>query len=340
MRLLYPTLRKEMVLQIRGGRSFLFFSLYVISLAVVCVGAYALAVRGETASVGVGWRFGREVFGIVLFAQAALTLLVAPALLAGAIGNEIDEGTFPLLLLSPARPQEVLIGKLVPGLAFLALLIVGTLPLAGTCLAFGGVTATDVLAAYAGLFAVMVAHGVIGLFASTVFLRTAPAAVVSYGFVGLLIGLSLLEKDLLDSRAFLVGRALVLWAAVLGMGLALMRPVLHAVFQGLSHLGCGCVFVMLMGSAVAFLTFFPVTTGPLAIYLNPFAASVPFAGTGDWPGMPASLRPQHAAISAALHLGLAGFLLLGAYLRVRGLMLRRARSDPRHVVPRDLPGET
>ncbi len=331
-----PTLLKEMVVRVRRGRSFVWLSAYVIALALACVPAYAAAQQGDTARVGTGWMFGREVFATVLYVQAVLSAIAAPGLLCGAVSSETDQGTLPLLVASPAGPWEVLFGKLVPGLCFLALLTLTSLPLAGTCMVFGGVEVSDLVGAYAGLTAGMAFYGTLGLWASTLFLRTTPAAVFSYAVMFAVAVLGWVEPMLQNAPVYLVTRGLLAFSLALWVVASLVRSEIARIITGMSHLGCGCLVVTGVIGAV-FCLGIPWTQGRLLVFLNPFSSSLPFSGSLDWPGLPSGVNRDDAIRSSILQVVLAVGLYFASYLRMRRLMIRGARSDPRNPPPLELP---
>lgn len=326
------TLRKEFALRLRGPGPFLWFSAWLFLLALTCAGAYAVASADAVADSRTGWSFGRSMIEVLLYAQVWLTLAAAPGVLAGAIAAERDEGTLALLQIAPVRPVFLLFGKLLPGLAFLALLMLGTLPFAGICLTFGGISVEDVLGAYGGLAAVLFAYGALGLWASTAFPGTVTATIAVYALVTGMTAVGALEPTLVTGGAYGALRALVLVLLVLRIIWDRLSGLANEVVLGHSHTGCVGLLVALLLLGGILGTLSRARTAPMVSLLNPFSAVLPFVSREEWPGAPTGLSPSHAMVAAVLHLGLG---MLAVYLASRRLgreFERFPRSDPRHVV--------
>lgn len=195
---------KESRWRMRGRRAFVVVTVYLALLSLLVVGVYRLmydraVAFNEFAGPFPGGGFdggmvagsmsadiGRAIFIIVLVLQTLLTLLLAPALTSGAISIEREKQTLELLITTPVSTLGMVIGKLISSLAFVLLLILGSMPLMAVVFAFGGVAPEDVVRAYLMLFAVAFGLGALGMFCSALFKRTQVSTAAAYMIVLLL----------------------------------------------------------------------------------------------------------------------------------------------------------
>src|SRR5690606_7320482 len=84
------------------------------------------------------------------------------------------------LLASPLKPAAIVLGKMLASLALLALLMFSSLPIVMLCLPLGGTSIYEVLAVYLALLLATGTFGLVSLYCSMRFQRTAAALVVSY----------------------------------------------------------------------------------------------------------------------------------------------------------------
>lgn len=118
-------------------------------------------------------------FGLVLF--------VVPAFTASAISGERERQTLEILLTTKLRPSQIIRGKLLSSISSTLLLIFSSLPIFALVFCAGGIRLWDLLEFL--LFGVVTAVfvGSIGIFFSTVFKKTVPATVVTYGSIVVLL---------------------------------------------------------------------------------------------------------------------------------------------------------
>lgn len=172
-----PVLQRELLVNLRMVRGFVLMFVYQGLLAVMVYLAWPqdqrldLSQRPETA---------RNLVDVFFLSQYVLASLMAPSFAAGAITGEKERHTYEMLLASPLRPGAIVVGKWIASLAYLAVLIVGSLPIIMLCLPLGGVSAYEVFAAYLALLASVLAFGAIAIACSSYFQRTAASLVVSY----------------------------------------------------------------------------------------------------------------------------------------------------------------
>jgi hypothetical protein len=163
----------------RGKRAFLFLTFYLSLLAAILW----LALRGaETFAVtqlelaGIG----RGVFGAVILVETLVVVALAPAYTAGSITSEHEKQTYDLLAVTPVSSLAIVLGKLLSGLSYLALIVLAALPFACLAFVFGGIGPEDVVRAYIVLAATGLGVGAIGVWCSAAMSRTQTATVASY----------------------------------------------------------------------------------------------------------------------------------------------------------------
>jgi ABC-type transport system involved in multi-copper enzyme maturation permease subunit len=171
---------RELRGRMRGKRAFIFVTVYLL----VLVGLLWLAVGGVTAAGPLGAlqsvTLGRSIFGGIILVETLVVIVLAPAYLAGSISQEREKQTFDLLAVTPISSLAIVLGKLVSGLAFLAVIVGASLPLASLAFMFGGIGPEDLLAAYFMLAVLGIGAGAIGIFCSASMRRTGPATVAAF----------------------------------------------------------------------------------------------------------------------------------------------------------------
>ncbi len=172
-----PVLQRELLRNLRAGRSFILMLVYQLALGGVLLVAYPSGQRIDLTSDSSA---ARQLVDFFFLGQYILASLMAPTFAAGAITGEKERKTYEMLLASPLRPWAIVVGKLVASLAHLVVLIVASLPIIMLALPLGGVSIYEVLAAYLWLVLSILLFGAIGLACSCRFRRTSSSLVVSY----------------------------------------------------------------------------------------------------------------------------------------------------------------
>lgn len=145
-----PVIPREMKVRMRFARAFWLQGIYLLILiAITAVAYYAIfAVTPIQNPQELQWRL-QVFYRTLLYSLVILIVLIAPALTAGAIAFERERRTLELLLLTPLRPMQILVGKLIAPVAFLLLLLTLALPVLTVGILMGGATVGDLLATYA-----------------------------------------------------------------------------------------------------------------------------------------------------------------------------------------------
>jgi hypothetical protein len=124
---------------------------------------------------------GRTIFEWLVFFMLLLVLFLVPGFTSGAIAGERERQTLVPLQITLLRPRSILFGKIAASLAFLALLVVATIPLLSVSYLIGGVTITEVVKAAALVLATGVVLACLTAAVSTFMKRVQAATVIAYG---------------------------------------------------------------------------------------------------------------------------------------------------------------
>jgi ABC-2 type transport system permease protein len=132
---------------------------------------------------GGGGSVAGAVAGNLFSAATVVMLLVMPLLTMRLFSEERARGTIDLLLSAPASLTEIVLGKYLGLLAFVAIMLAlaGVMPF--TLLLGADLDIGRVLAGLLGLFLLVAAFGAAGLFVSTLTAQTTVAAVASFALL-------------------------------------------------------------------------------------------------------------------------------------------------------------
>ncbi len=184
---------KELRGRVRGPRAFVAITIYLALLAVVALIVYTAqrdVLTPQSAFGGgnpyVSAQVGQAIFATLLFLQVLLVVFLAPAVTSGAISLEREKQTLDMLNATPVSTLGIVLGKLLAAAAFVAILIVASIPLTALVFLFGGVAPEDVLRGYLVVFVTAMGFGCVGLFISSLTKRTQNATVLTFVAVLLL----------------------------------------------------------------------------------------------------------------------------------------------------------
>lgn len=192
---LNPVLRRELTERMRGWRACIVLTIYLALIAGTLYVAYQVGRNTNDSpadlaeSFNAPARVGRGIFEYVLFLMLLLVLFMVPGQTSGAVAGERERQTLIPLQVTLLRPRSIVLGKIGAALAFLALLLVATMPLLAVCYLIGGVTIGEVLSGVAVVLAVGLVVACLCTAISTFTRRVQLATVLSYGLVlGLVAG--------------------------------------------------------------------------------------------------------------------------------------------------------
>jgi ABC-type transport system involved in multi-copper enzyme maturation permease subunit len=174
---------REMRQSARLGRTpwILFAITLSIALLMCSIGGIAAASQTSPASIG-------SILFQTFFSLAYLVVtLVGPAVAANSIASEREGKTWEAVLLTGLTPKTIARGKFAAAYTTIALYIVVLAPVGALSFLFGGVTATDVVLAFAFLFILAALTVAFGLAVSSLFQSLRAALVVTL-VLAILIG--------------------------------------------------------------------------------------------------------------------------------------------------------
>lgn len=194
---LMPVLVKEFRTQLRGSRAALLITVYV-GLALI---AMRLVYTSVSSQLNVGppifnAQIGQAMFIGLALAIQALTVFLAPATMVNSISSEHERRTYELLLATPLSATQLLVGKLLAGVAFLLLLLLATLPLFSVIILFGGVALSDIARVLATVLGSAVMGCMLGLLCSIITRQTYSATLLCYALLVAAVGGTLFAANL------------------------------------------------------------------------------------------------------------------------------------------------
>lgn len=172
---------KELRGRMRGRRAFVLLTVHLLAVSGFAFFVEEVAVQ-STSPFGGGPQsadIGRMLFDAVLVFLTIVVLILAPASTSGAISLEREKQTLDLLVTTPVSSLAIVLGKLVAALGWMALLVLGSIPIMALVFMFGGVGPEDLLRAYLMLSATAILYGSLGLFISALFKRTQASTVLN-----------------------------------------------------------------------------------------------------------------------------------------------------------------
>ena len=178
---------RELRGRMRGKRAFFFLTFYLSLLA----GILWLALRSTENTGGLtvneAMNLGRGIFGGVVMIETLVVVALAPAYTAGAITSEREKQTYDLLAVTPISSLSLVLGKLLSGLSYLALVVFASFPIACLAFLFGGIDPIDIARSYIVIVAAGLAIGGIGIWCSAAMSRTQTATVAAFIVTGALV---------------------------------------------------------------------------------------------------------------------------------------------------------
>ena len=186
--MLNPILEKDLKTKMRGWRTPVLLSIYLIFLGGVLF-LFFLAnnqiFNYYTDSV-FNPRVAVNAYNVIAIFQFSLLMLIVPAITATAITGERERQTLDLMLCSDISTWSIIIGKLIVSIAHIMLLVLASLPVMGTVFLFGGITFGEIMLMF--LFYIITALMVasLGIFLSTIFRKNVTAIIATYICLGIL----------------------------------------------------------------------------------------------------------------------------------------------------------
>lgn len=181
-----PVVAKELRTRMRGAKAFAVMGAYALFVALVMlISSYNMWANMAGGGMSlVNRNIGGTLFLGLMWTQTILLSLIIPSLTSGAITMELEKRTIELLALTRLTPGRIVLGKQLSGVLYALILIISSLPVAGMCFMFGGISPGEVAVAYVVLIAWVFLFASVGVFWSSMFERTAVASLFSYAGCG------------------------------------------------------------------------------------------------------------------------------------------------------------
>jgi ABC-2 type transport system permease protein len=186
-----PVLRRELVERMRGGRTAVVVTVYLLLLSGILYLVYSVTRSARTdpweSAASQVASAGRGIFEWLVFFMVLLVLFLVPGVTSGAIAGERERQTLVPLQVTLLRPRSILLGKIAASTAFLLLLLVATMPLLAVSYLIGGVSIGQVVGAIAMVAFIGVALAAVSAGISACVRRVQAATVLAYGLTLLLV---------------------------------------------------------------------------------------------------------------------------------------------------------
>lgn len=177
---------KEMKLRVRSAKMAAILFFYNALLAVIGLFALNLISQGARRLGNFDYSSILNVYMIMAIIEFGLVLFIIPAFTAGAISGERERQTLDILLTTKLWPIQIIAGKLLSSISTVLLLVISSMPVLSIVFTIGGIGLADMFQLVFLTVVTAVFIGSIGILFSTIFKRTVPSTVVTYGTVLLL----------------------------------------------------------------------------------------------------------------------------------------------------------
>lgn len=201
-----PIFHREFTAMARAWKTRVLISAYLLALSILLL---LLWPSGGIHSVVT--ENSKEIYSMFFGANLLFLMLLAPAFTSGAISLERENGTYLALFTTMLSPFSIMIGKLFSSILMLLILTVLSLPIAALTALTGGLDLPALLRIMAVLFSAAVTCGMIGLACSSVCRRTSTSVVLTYGWLLVLSGGTLLPNALLSK---LLPQFSIIWQTI------------------------------------------------------------------------------------------------------------------------------
>ena len=182
-----PVFAFELMATSRRVRFYLVRASYAVVLFLILWlihSAWLAQTQGELSSRQVKW-FAISAFGGIAVGQLVLALALTPALVAGVIADERQRKTLHYLLASRLTSAEIVLGKLLARLLYLAVLLGVSVPILSLLVLLGGVDPMLIVLLCATTFSTAFFLAALSIWVSTIANRVREAFFVAYGLEAL-----------------------------------------------------------------------------------------------------------------------------------------------------------
>jgi len=205
--MLNPLLIKELRMQTRGWGTYAVGIIYLLALSAL---AFSLFWEASTGGRTLDPEYGGDMFLAFVIALILAVCLICPAFTVGAISSERERLTFDQLRVTLLKPHQILVGKAVPPLIYVLILMVASLPIASLIVPVGGISLAEVASCYLIAFISAMAFTLIGLMCSSVYRHTRASTVMTYSITGFfLFGTAMIPLIVGGTFRLAINRALL-----------------------------------------------------------------------------------------------------------------------------------
>lgn len=128
-----------------------------------------------------------RIYSIITEIEFALVLLTVPGMTGGEITGERERQTLDILLSTPMKIRDIIIGKLLTVLSIMTLLFVSCIPFYFLVSVFGGISILEMIEYLLVLMVTTLFFGSIGMLCSSLCKKTAVAVVCTYIVMGIIV---------------------------------------------------------------------------------------------------------------------------------------------------------
>ena len=186
-----PVLEREVRERMRGTRSVVVLTVYLVLLVAIFFLVYAALTGTSSGSSAVAptevARLGRSIFEYVLFFMLLLVVFLVPGFTSAAVAGERERQTLIPMQITLLRPHSIATGKIAASVAYLLLLMVATTPLLSVAYLIGGVGLDEAMRGLAAVLFTGVVLASVTVACSALTRRVQTATVLAYGITVLLI---------------------------------------------------------------------------------------------------------------------------------------------------------
>jgi len=162
---------------------------YVGALSLVFLGTYvAVIVEVGAIDIASGWHLGRDMFAALSIGHLLLVVFLAPAVTVGAFTVEKEQRTLPVLLTTPVRPRQIILGKLLASTAHVTLLVWCSIPVTALCFVLGGLSPIEIILSYLLILVTAFTLAMLGLCVSAHSATSAGATLAAYAIMLTVLG--------------------------------------------------------------------------------------------------------------------------------------------------------
>lgn len=174
-----PILKKELTIGSRSIKMPLAIFFYDAVLA-LCSFVILLVVRIRATEGGsLDLKALAYVFPILMCTQAVILYIMIPIITASSISGERERQTLDIMLTTPVKPKQIILGKLATAIAQVFLFVFSSLPMISLAFLFGGISWINIVYMLGIFLVISFFAGSIGIFCSSIFKKTLPAIIVS-----------------------------------------------------------------------------------------------------------------------------------------------------------------